>query len=986
MSIFKTLSFLPQSLQLPTQNWIKKIEEKNEWELEPQLPKNLVENLVRTLATSEYVADQLLRNASLHIEHGFSQTWYSKPFAKLDYESLLAEFLQYFNSDDSETGLLQALRYFRQVMMVRLIIRDQSRQAELEETTAELTELAEVTLDASLAFYRQFFLAEFGIPCDGHGDELQLVVLGMGKLGAYELNLSSDIDLIFTYEEEGFTQQGEKSIANAQYFQKLGQKVINSLSKVTGDGFVFRVDMRLRPYGQSGPLVLNFAAAETYYEKQGRDWERYALVKARVVAGDREAGGQLLDILAPFIYRRYIDFGAIEALREMKALINREVKRKGIENNIKTGPGGIREIEFIAQAFQLIRGGQETRLRERRLLVVYELLEELQLLPNSAVDELTKAYRFLRDLEHAIQALQDKQTQLLPVDEIAQVRVAFAMGFDDWESLLAKLQYYRHLVRNHFEEVVRDPKQDEEDELSIQTDDVWLKVWLSEASYEELGIEIPMQVDAWQAFLPVLCDFRDSPAVVRLQEIARERLDRLLPKLLQCVHGHFNTRVDSALQNPSVEQNAGEQLAERLIPVLEAILRRSSYMALLLENPDALDHMVRLCSASPWVASLLADHPILLDELTDSVSLYSPPGVDALRDELRQHLIRIPSDDLEWQMEHLRHFKNVHLLKVAAAEIHGSLHLMKVSDYLTFLAEVLLEAVFQLVWEQMVEKHGRPLRENGSPCDPDFIIVAYGKMGGIELGYGSDLDLVFIHDGAANLSTDGEKSIGNANFFVRLGQRIIHFLTAQTPSGRLYEVDMRLRPSGASGLLVSSLSAFEKYQHKSAWTWEHQALVRARVVAGCESLTRRFNDIRAQVLRVPREESTLLSEVVQMRGKMQSHLSKSKNDQEFDLKQDPGGMVDIEFMVQHAVLNWSHLYGSLTQYTDNIRIIDVLEETRLWSEEDCQQMKNAYLSYRSINHRLALQNEPGVTESSSELNGYRAEVTEQWLLRMTLDQ
>ncbi len=628
--------------------------------------------------------------------------------------------------------------------------------------------------------------------------------------------MSSDIDLIFAFPGKGETRGGRRALDNQQFFIRLGQKLIQALDQITADGFVFRVDMRLRPYGQSGALALSFAALETYYQDQGRDWERYAMVKARVVAGDQRAGQVLMDTLRPFVYRKYVDFSAFESLRSMKAMISREVRRKGLENNIKLGSGGIREIEFVVQAFQLIRGGRDRELQQRELQIILKELEALELLPSPVVGELRDAYVFLRNLEHALQGLEDKQTQVLPEDALSQARVARIMGYDDWSACQQALSDHRQRVATHFSNIIA--TEDSEQDSASGVEDGWYELWLAEMDeptalswLAEQGFENP------ETSFKKLTDLRTSRTVQTLQTQGRRRLNQFMPLLLSAL-----TEVD----------NASETL-DRTLQLVEAILRRTAYMVLLLENPGALTQLVRLCSDSPWIASLLAESPLLLDELLNAESLYTPPAKAELQDDLRQQMLRIPFEDLEEQMESLRYFKKAHVLRVAASEIKGTLPLMKVSDYLTWIAEVVLDHVVDVAFANLVSRHGYPRRADGSACDTDFAIIGYGKLGGIELGYTSDLDLVFVHQADPQLATDGDKPIDNAVFYTRLGQRIVHILSTQTPSGQLYEVDMRLRPSGNSGLLVSTRQSFEKYQLNDAWTWEHQALARARGVAGC---------------------------------------------------------------------------------------------------------------------------------------------------------
>lgn len=927
-------------------------------------------DFARVTAGSDFVAEQVQRDPAFLLAlaaTGELERALQPGEMGVQLEALLADC-----ADEDELG--RRLRRFRRRQQVRIIWRDLTRRSDLAGTCRDLSDLADACIDQSLAWLYQRHCQQFGVPIGNRsGLPQKLIVLGMGKLGAGELNLSSDIDLIFGYPEGGETQGAKRALDNQEFFTRLGQKLIKSLDAITVEGFAFRVDMRLRPYGSSGPLVHSFAALEQYYQDQGRDWERYAMIKARVVGGDQEAGQRLLDLLRPFVYRRYLDFSAIEALRTMKQLIQQEVRRKGMSENIKLGAGGIREVEFIAQAFQLIHGGRDLSLQQRPLLRVLAILEGQGYLPPQVVAELREGYEFLRYAEHALQAIADRQTQMLPEDEFERIRVAFIMGFANWSAFHQATNQWRDRIDWHFRQVIADPDEDEDGQVDTTIGGEWIPLWeeaVDEESacrqFADAGFAEPAQ--AWKR----LTDLRHGTQVRAMQRLGRERLDAFMPRLLNMI----------------AERGPADVLLERVLPLIEAVARRSAYLVLLTENPGALERLLTLCAASPMVAEQIARFPILLDELLNEGRLFRPPQAAELGAELRERLMRIPEDDLEQQMETLRHFKLAHALRVVASEIAGSLPLMKVSDYLTWLAEAILEQVLSLTWDQLVQRHGRPTRVDGTPCDPDFIIIGYGKSGGLELGHGSDLDLVFIHDGDPQCETDGAKPIDGAQFYTRLGQKIIHFLTAQTPSGMLYEVDMRLRPSGASGLLVSSLRAFEAYQLGEAWTWEHQALVRARVLAGCKRVAGAFEAIRAKVLGQQRDLAELRKEVSEMRAKMRDNLGTSTTAAgtapnafeaaaPFDLKQDAGGIVDIEFMVQYAALAWSWKHPELVEFTDNIRILEALERVGLMSGEDVLNLQDAYKAYRAAAHRLSLQKQPGVV-SGDHFHAERRMVMQMW--------
>lgn len=924
----------------------------------------------RVTAASEFVIEQSVRDPLMLLSLVQSGEL-DRAFAPGE---LCAQIAAAVDAAQTEDELGRALRRQRARHQVRIIWRDLTRQADLVQTCRDLSDMADASIDQAYQWLYRRHCEQFGTPTGRRsGLPQQMVILGMGKLGAVELNLSSDIDLIFAYPEGGETVGVKRSLDNQEFFIRLGQRLIKALDPMTVDGFVFRVDMRLRPYGSSGALVLSFNALEQYYQDQGRDWERYAMIKARVVAGDQVAGAQLLDMLRPFVYRRYLDFSAIEALRTMKQLIQQEVRRKGMADNIKLGSGGIREVEFIAQAFQLIHGGRDLSLQQRPLLKVLSTLEGQGYLPPAVISELREGYEFLRYTEHAIQAIADRQTQMLPDGAQDQARIAFMLGFSDWATFHEKLMFWRGRVAWHFAQVIADPDEEEGAESEVVVGGEWLPLW-EEAQDEEAACRQLQEggfADASKA-LKALAGLRGSPQLRAMQRLGRERLDAFIPRLLAQAVEHANP----------------DLVLERVLPLVEAVARRSAYLVLLTENPSALRRLLTLCAASPWIAEQITRFPLLLDELLNEGRLFKPPLAPELAAELRERLTRIPEDDLEQQMEALRHFKLAHRLRVAASEIAGSLPLMKVSDYLTWLAEAILEQVLALAWRQTVAKHGTPLRTDGTLCDPGFIIVGYGKVGGLELGHGSDLDLVFIHDGDPQAETDGAKPIDGAQFFTRLGQRIIHLLTAQTNSGQLYEVDMRLRPSGASGLLVSSLGAFARYQENEAWTWEHQALVRARVLVGSQDVGQAFEEVRAQVLGKARDLTKLQQEVSEMRAKMRDNLGTKSTAagmaanafdaaSPFDLKQDAGGIVDIEFMVQYAALAWSQSHPPLLRWTDNIRILEELEHEGLMPAEDASLLREAYKAYRSAAHRQALQKDPGVI-SGDQFAEERRQVMRIW--------
>lgn len=940
-------------------------------QLPEPLPLEFVRELLDIWARSDFVAECWQTAPAQMLE-----LWHSGDLKRSYDDSHLKQALQIrLAGVEDEASLLRELRLFRRREMARIVWRDLMRWCPMQETTRTTSLLAEACIDGALDWLYADACRQWGTPYgvleEGTPPVPQrLVVIGMGKLGAYELNVSSDIDLIFAFPAKGETQGGPRPLENQTFFTRLGQRLILALDKITADGFVFRVDMRLRPYGDSGALALSFAAMETYYQDQGRDWERYAMIKAWTAGGDREAGARLMKALRPFVYRRYIDFSAIEALRGMKDMIAREVRRRGLEQDIKLGSGGIREVEFVVQAFQLIRGGRNARLQERNLLKVLRVLAEEQLMPEQDAEELSEAYIFLRNVEHALQGLADQQTQTLPSDPLTQARIALSMGFADWGSFMETLEHHRQRVRQHFSEVVAPP--DAEEDSPGEQDAAWSELWLGTLEPEEElswlaenGFEEPERVAS------MLHALRESRRIRMLQTQGRERLDAFMPLLLQQV----------------AEHGGQVETLQRLLRLVEAVARRTAYLVLLQENPHAFRELIRLCADSPWIAEELAQTPLLLDELLHAKSLYRPLPLNELKDELRQQMLRVPPDDPELQMDVLRQFKKANVLRVAASELRGTLPIMKVSDSLTWIAEAILEKVLELAWDSLVAKHGAPSHEGDDSAGMNFAIVSYGKLAGLELGHGSDLDLVFLHGGSPTLQTQGERPIDNGVFYTRLGQRIIHLLMTHTTAGQLYDVDLRLRPSGNSGLLVTSLKAFEQYQAQDAWTWEHQALVRARVVAGSAKVGDEFERIRREVLSQARDRKALQKEVREMRGKMRATQVggyEGGATDSFRIKHDAGGMVDIEFMVQYGVLGWAHEHPRLMDWPDNIRILEEMGAAGVMAPEIAERLIEIYKAYRSRVHLLSLQKLPDVV-GADEFTVERAQVQEWWHRFMELE-
>ena len=897
------------------------------------------------VAASEFFVEQVARQhdwLQRSLEQG--QWLDDRDWTPEDWDSALGAMT---SADPDEPELLAALRTFRHREMLRILWRDQAQLASVEEAFSDLSELADCCIRAAVRHAESTCLEKYGRPVGAESGDVQtLVVLGMGKLGGQELNFSSDVDLIFAYPEAGITEGGRQQLDNQTYFTRLGQMVIRLLDAVTEDGFAFRVDMRLRPYGDSGALVGAYSALEVYYQEQGREWERYAMIKARPITGSQAAQAALQQMLESFVYRRYTDFSVIAALREMKSMMRAEVNRLGAQDDLKRGAGGIREIEFIAQSLQLIHGGKLPELRCRPLLSALQALTENNILMPQQATRLADHYRLERRIEHGLQAMQDKQTQSLPHEPAPRAQLALLSGFTDWETLNAELTESRLEVETVFNDLIAEPQAARQGGLNEESPTPRLFSELNLSHLQEMGYR---QADAaWSA----LEAFLDNAWVAALQPESRRRLELFLPLLCETA---------AASADPNIA-------LLRSLPFVRAVCRRSAYLVLLQENPVALGHLVSLAAASVWVSERLAARPELVDELLHEATLYNVPGREVLQSQVRQQLLRIPEEDLEAQMSALSRIKDGFILRVAASELTGTLPIMKVSDYLTFLAEVMIQQAVAVARAELVQRYGEPLSDQAG-----FAVMAYGKLGGIELSYGSDLDLVFVYDGADG-ETAGPKVIDNTRFYTRLAQRVVHVLSTQTYAGRLYEVDLRLRPDGDSGLVATTLSAVRRYQMSSAWTWEHQALVRARVVAGDPALRGALGALRRDVLVLPRDREELAASVCEMRGKMRTEQAVAgRAPDRFDLKRDPGGIVDIEFVVQYLVLANASEHPDLAEWSDVIRLLDALERAGLVSESDRSVLAEAYLSYRSATHALALQGR-AAEGSAAEYQAQREQV------------
>ncbi|MDU0356239.1 bifunctional [glutamate--ammonia ligase]-adenylyl-L-tyrosine phosphorylase/[glutamate--ammonia-ligase] adenylyltransferase [Paraglaciecola aquimarina] len=873
---------------------------------------------------------------------------------------------------EDELALHKTLRQFRNFHMLRIAWRDLLNMQPIENSLAQVSDLAIQLINQCNDWLYALLQLRFGTPEGEHGPQ-PMLVLGMGKLGGGELNFSSDIDLIFTYSAQGDTQGGKKSIEHQQFFIKLAQKLITALNQITADGQVYRVDMRLRPFGDSGPLVLHFDAMEDYYQEQGRDWERYAMLKARILNRPDAYTAELSQILRPFIYRRYLDFSAIDSLRTMKNMIQQEVRRRGLVNNIKLGQGGIREAEFVVQSLQLINGGREPSLQVQSLQRALSELQNLDILPQSSAEKILSSYMWLRKVEHCLQQFADKQTQVLPQNPIDQIRLNHVLGYQQAEDFMQALHQHHNCIHQQFLLLVKDEHEnntkpvDTHDQVAY---DLWhldLEPDEIEALFIKLAKEPLLTFSAEQLsdFYQTYITFKDNLQKRVIGQRGLSILNNLMPLVLKLIWS-------CEAHNPLTLQN-------RILTVLHGILGRTAYLQLLWENQGALEQLIRLCDASPWVTEQISRFPLLLDELLNPAALYQPVDKGQFSDELRQVFLRVEPDDLELQIETLRSFKLSQQLKIAAADISNALPIMQVSDYLTYLAEAIINQVVDLAWQQMVDRYGVPICQDTGPKtneDKGFAILGFGKMGGWELGYGSDLDLVFIHDCQGNEGTNGKKSIESKSFYLKLAQRIVHIFTIKTGLGILYEVDMRLRPSGNAGLLVCHINGFTEYQKHDAWTWEHQALSRARFISGCQRLHTAFSQLRLAILSMPRVLPDLKKEVVDMREKMRTHLAKGTADY-IDLKQDKGGIADIEFIVQFMLLAHTKNEPKLAKWTDNIRVLTSLATYDCLLETEVQTLTHAYLAYRNSSHRLALQNGQ-LAKSTPELLAHQQNVIAIW--------
>ncbi|MDG6843082.1 bifunctional [glutamate--ammonia ligase]-adenylyl-L-tyrosine phosphorylase/[glutamate--ammonia-ligase] adenylyltransferase [Glaesserella parasuis] len=900
--------------------------------------------LINAIAMSDFVAQQLQKQPEL------LTAWLEKSPEIEDCERYAERLQAVISTVKNEEELQRELRRFRHREMATLSFIQSNQRASTQQVFERLSDLAEALILGARDWLFEQMCGEYGTPMNELGEKQELLILGMGKLGGRELNFSSDIDLIFTYPDVGETVGGRKPMENSKFFTRLGQRLIRALDEITLDGFVYRTDMRLRPFGDSGTLVLSFTAMEDYYQEQGRDWERYAMIKAKILGEDLTNINHkyLKQMLRPFVYRRYLDFSAIQSLREMKQKISREVLRRELVDNIKLGAGGIREVEFIVQTFQMMRGGRDKILQQRSLLAVLPPLAQLNLLSETQVNNLREAYLFLRHTENVLQAINDQQTQTLPTNEVDRARLAVANGAMDWESFLLQLYQHQQNVRAIFNELIGEDGSEESGEENPKFAE-WRDILNVQLTQEDLATVLatyPVATQAhreiYQQLITTLQEWVKRPIGVR----GREVLQTLMPKVLdQIFH-----EADYLLLLP------------RILKIVDKITLRTTYLELLLEKEQILPQLLQLCGQSIMLAEQIARYPMLLDEFIFQQSLMTILPLETYPQALREYLLRIPEDDEEALIDGLRQFKQSHLLRIAGADILGVLPVMKISDHLTYLAEAIIGEVVNLAWRQVAQRFGEPEHlQNG---EKDFVVIAYGKLGGIELGYNSDLDLVFLHNAPEQSETvGGKKSISSHQFYLKLAQKINGIFNLNTSAGVLYEVDMRLRPSGEAGLLVSTFNAYNHYQKHEAWTWESQALVRTRAVYGTAELRQKFEQIRRETLSQERSSGQLREDIRNMREKMYHHLSKTTAGQ-FYLKTDQGGITDIEFIAQYLVLNYAHQYPQMADWSDNVRIFDSAVACGILTAGEGERLKGCYTGLRDQIHRLNLLNKESIVDAS----------------------
>ena len=839
---------------------------------------------------------------------------------------------QQLQNDGNEAEIARQLRLLRRHVLAHIITRDIHHQADLAEVTRTITQFADFAINTALNHAHAHYQALYGIPIGRHtGTEQHLTVIAMGKAGGYELNVSSDLDLIFTYPESGDTN-GKRERSNQEFFTKVGQKLIALLNDITADGQVFRVDMRLRPDGDSGALVASETALEQYLVTQGREWERYAWCKARVVTPH---ANDIAALVRPFVFRKYLDYNAYHAMRELHRQIKQEVQKRGMEHNIKLGAGGIREIEFIAQIFQMIRGGQNRSLQLKGTQETLVQLGNMGILPPNTVAQLLAAYRFLRDVEHRLQYWDDQQTQTLPDSPAQQTQLAISMGFADYPAFLGSLKTHRDFVNQQFNQILNEPEQADHDNqhpLAELWDNAADPNRQPENELAKLGYADSPHI------AQRLAHIRQASKYRQLSAQAQPRFDAIVPRMIEAA---------ARCPNP-------DATLLRLLDFLDTISRRSAYLAFLQQYPAALNQVAELMSQSAWAAEYLRQHPILLDELL-SAQLMQPLDWAALENELASSLNA--QDDTESKMDTLRRFQHAQTFRLLVQDLAGKWTVEALSDELSQLADTVLRQTLHHAWHSIPKIH-RP--------DPQFIIIGYGKLGGKELGYTSDLDLVYLYD---------DPHPEAADLYTKLARRLSTWLSSSTGAGSLYELDLRLRPNGDSGFLAHSLAAYTQYQQQNAWTWEHQSLTRARYICGSAELGAQFEQLRRQIIAQPRNIGSLKSDILAMRHKITAtHPADNQN-----VKYARGGVVDVEFIVQYLVLAHSHEAPELLENYGNIALLGMAAQRGFIPAEQARAAQNAYRRYRQIQHNKKLRDIARVAVDKTLLADYQA-VKDLWAM------
>ena len=847
------------------------------------------------------------------------------------------------DADMDEAAAMRALRVYRRREAVRLIWRDVNGLDTVEQTLAGSTALAEICLESALQFGERLLIARHGTPRSAEGGPQRLIVIGMGKLGGADLNFSSDIDLILAYPENG-TTDGARSLANETFFARFGQLLVKLLAEITVDGFAYRVDLRLRPFGSAGRVALSFAAMEQYYQQEGRDWERYAWIKARPVAGDISAGKRLIETLRPFVYRRYLDYTAFAGLREMKALIDAEVARKDLAGNLKLGPGGIREIEFIVQLMQLIRGGREPGLRERGLLPSLAACEQLGVIGIASAKQLRAAYRVLRRVENRVQMLRDEQTHDLPDDPALHTRIALALGYADRATFDADVARARADVSAIFAEVMAPLQVGERRDVAAAA--AYCQAIAAGAgdaqALRQLGYGDAVELHAKIAGL------LNSAAVRAMSPRGRTRLDAILPVLLDEAAG----------------SSAPDVCLDRLLRLLHSIVRRSAYLALLEEHPPARARLVALFADSALLAERVIAHPLLLDDLLDARLETDAPDRTALLAQTQRRLANVAADDAEARLVVLQEEKNSAMFRVGLAYRYGRLGAIPAARGLSVIADFVVAELLVMATREARRLHGSLVPELE---DEGLAVIGYGSLGGSELGFGSDLDLVFVYDEAyAQRESDGARPLDGMRYYARIAQRMVNWLGLQTQAGRLYEVDVRLRPDGGKGLLVTSLAAFAGYQRERAWVWEQQALVRARPIAGAPATLDKFAQVRDATLRAVRSSVDVIEQVGSMRARWRAERDRSTAEL-LDLKQGTGTLLDIEFLLQTLVLLHAHAHPRLAESGNSATLIARARQAGLLDAKQARSLADAHAALLARALRCTLDARPRLVARDAEL-------------------